>query len=26
MLHATSSDHHAFANARNEFRKAGLKV
>jgi hypothetical protein len=26
MLHATSSDHHAFANARNEFRKAGLDL
>lgn len=24
MLHATTSDHHAYANALSEFRKAGL--
>lgn len=24
MLHATTSDHHAYANALAEFRKAGL--
>lgn len=26
MLHGSSSDHHAHANALGEFRKAGLKV
>ena len=26
MLHGSSSDHHAYANALGEFRKAGLEV
>jgi hypothetical protein len=26
MLHASNSDHRAFANARKEFRNAGLEV
>ena len=26
MLHGTDSDHHAFANAVSEFRRAGLDI
>jgi hypothetical protein len=25
-VHGTASDHHAYANALSEFRKAGLKI